>query len=121
MTAKKNEVDTDVEVKEVFEAWLEQQGGKEELVSRVRGEKLTKLILGAKWDMTLAELEEKAGEAGLLEGLRGLTLAKLKEILTPESKHLAIDLAQPPPTSCGRAAGLCGEVAHDQRQGRAGG
>jgi len=71
-------------VKEVFEAWLEQQGGKEQLVNRMRLEKVTTLISEASWETTLEEIEGKAKEENILEGFKTLTLQQIKAILNPE-------------------------------------
>lgn len=85
MTGKKNEDEAvEPELKEAFEAWLKEQGGKEQLVSRVRAEKVAKLIKGATWETKLGELDEKAKNENLLEGLKDMTLAQFKAILAPE-------------------------------------
>ncbi|MFA4986660.1 MAG: hypothetical protein WC712_08760 [Candidatus Brocadiia bacterium] len=84
MSAKKNETENEPEVREAFEAWLAAQGGKEQLVSRMRAEKVAKLITEASWETKLEELDEKAKNENLLDGLKELTLAQLKAILAPE-------------------------------------
>jgi|GEM_PF-6557646 len=85
-TTKETEPTEETEVNEAFEAWLEQQGGKEQLVYRMRLEKVTKLISEAGWETTLEELEGKAKEASLLDGFKALTLRQMKGILSPEPK-----------------------------------
>jgi len=84
MTAKKQDVDA--ELVEVFHAWVEQQGGKETFLSRIRMDKLTELIATAGWETTLGELAEKAKEQGLLDGFNALTLEEMNGILNPRQK-----------------------------------
>lgn len=80
---KKSEMEVEPEVKEAFDAWLAAQGGKEQLVSRMRAEKVAKLITEAAPGTKLRELDEKAKGETLLEGLKELTLGQLKAILAP--------------------------------------